>query len=155
MIVTSSYFDQLMQSILAEKITSGGFTGPLNGLTLVLFNKQLPLTKATTFAQLTEAKFSGYAPATLLTWGTPIQQGDGTYTILSQLVTFVAAAASGFVPDTVWGWALIDTAATPNLIMSEMFGTPVAIAAPGNGFGMSIEYNANQLNPLSFAQVLA
>jgi hypothetical protein len=155
MIVTSTYFDNLVQSVLTEHISSGGFTGPLNGLTLVLFTNQMQINKNTTFAQLVEATFSGYARAVALTWGAPIRQGDGTATVLSQLITFVAQAASNFVANTIWGWALIDTASSPNFIMGELFAQPVAIAAPGNGFGLSIEWNLTPVNVNSFGSVLA
>lgn len=155
MIVTTAYFDQLVQSVLTEKISSGGFTGPLNGLTLILFTNQTAINKNSTFAQLTEATFSGYNRALAVTWGSPIRQGDGTFTVLSQLVTFVALAASNFVTNNIWGWALIDTSASPNLLMAELFGAPIAIAAPGNGFGLSIEWNLTPVNVNSFGQVLA
>ena len=61
MIQTSSYWQQLLASVLAEKIGSGGFTGPLNGLTLFLFSNQLLLSPQTAFGDLTESTWSGYA----------------------------------------------------------------------------------------------
>lgn len=155
MIQTSSYWQQLLASVLAEKIGSGGFTGPLNGLTLFLFSNQLLLSPQTAFGDLTESTWSGYARYANLGWGAPILQPDGTYTILSALVTFSASAVSTFVPGLVWGWGLIDTASTPHLIMAEQFSQPVAITNPGDGFGLVIEFNVLPLNQNSFGQVLA
>ena len=36
-------------------------------------------------------------------WGNSIFQGDGTYSILSNLETFVAQSASNFVSNMIWG----------------------------------------------------
>jgi hypothetical protein len=154
-IVTTKYFNQLLASILAEKISSGGFAGPLNGLSLALVSNQLLLTPNNVWTDLTESAFSGYARYANLGWGVPILQPNGTYTILSQLVTFTAVAASAFVQGNVWGWALIDGAAAPNLIAAEQFQQPVPINAPGVGFGLAIEFNVLLPNPASFGQVLA
>lgn len=154
MIQKTSYFDSLILSVLSEHLTTGGFSGPLYNLTLALLQAPLTLTPATTWEQLTECTFSGYSRVTGLTWGVPLLQPDGTYTILSQLATFYASAASDFVQNTVAGWALIDTAASPNLIMAEMFQQVYPIVNPGDGFGLVIQYNEGPLNPNSYGNVM-
>jgi hypothetical protein len=154
MIVQTSYWQNLLASILAEKIGSGGFSGPLYGLTIHLVQNQLLLTPQTTWAQLTEANYSGYAAQASLAWGNPILQGDGTYTILSGLTTWTASAASNFIGNTVWGWAITD-AAGANLMLAEMFQSPVPFVNPGDGFGLVVEFNVLPLNPNSFGTVLA
>lgn len=154
-IVTTKYYNQLLASFLATKTTSGGFTGPMNGLSLALVSNQLLLTPLNVWTDFQESAFSGYARSLNLGWGVPILQPNGTYTILSQLITFTAVGASGFVPGIVWGWALIDTNAAPNLIAAEQFQQPVPINLPGVGFGLALEFNVLPPNPASFGQVLA
>jgi hypothetical protein len=154
-IYTTSYFDQLVQSVLPENIGSGGFSGPLYARNIALFNTQVQPSKQQTFAQLTECLFTGYARKAAVAFGAPILQNDFSYTILSALMTFTGTASSAFVPDNVWGWAMIDGSAVPNLLMMELFAAPIPIAQAGDGFGLVIEWNAFQLNPSSQGVVLA
>lgn len=155
MIQYSAYLDNLILTVLTEKIGSGGFTGPLNSATLVLIQAAFAPTPQTTFGQLTEATYSGYARVTNLAWGVPVLQANGTYSQLSALSTFLAVGASNFVGNVIWGWALIDTANPPNLLFSEAFAQPVPIAVPGDGFGLVLQNNVGPGNPASFGNVLA
>jgi hypothetical protein len=154
-IVFSSYFDSLVLSTLTEHLSSGGFSGPLYNLQLVLLSVPIPLTPGTIFNNLTEANYSGYARVSGLTWGSPILQGDGTFSVISALETFIAASASNFVSNVIYGYALIDTSGSPNLILSEMFAVPIPIAAPSDGFGLAIVVNQGANNGASAAQVVA
>lgn len=155
MIVTTSYFDSLVSSVLTEHVASGGFSGPMFNLSALLFQNNFLPRKSTLFADLTEATYSGYARQAAVTWGLPIQQADGSYTILSQLLTFIAGASSNFVANTIWGWALFDNVAGQNLVMMEVFQQPLTLAAPGQGFGLAVEYNQTPSNLLSFGSILA
>ena len=71
MIVFTSYFDSLVLSTLTEHLSSGGFTGPLNNLTLILLQQAVQLNPQTGYAQLVECTFSGYSRVTGLVWGAP------------------------------------------------------------------------------------
>lgn len=155
MIQLTSYLMNLLSTQITGHAGSGGYSGGLYNGTLILFTNQIAPTPYTIVANLTEATYSGYARQTAITWGSPILQPDGTYTQLSQLTTWLAAAMSNFVANNIWGWALIDTSASPNLLMIEVFAQPVPIASPGDGFGLVIEYNFTPVNPNSFGTVLA
>ena len=61
---------------------------------------------------------------------------------------------SSFTGNTVTGYALIDTSASPNLILFENFGTPVPIAQPGAGFAMTISVNHGNNSGKSTATVV-
>lgn len=155
MIVYSRYLNNLLLSQISGHAASGGYNGAIYNGTLFLFDQQVLILPSFTLANFTEAKYSGYARQTGLTWGVPILQPDGSYTILSALATFLAVGASPFNADNVWGWGLLDTSASPNLLMSEVFSAPVAFSVPGDGFGLVIEMNYGPPNPASFGSVLA
>ena len=155
MIVKTTYWNNLLLAILPEHLGSGGFSGPLYNLNIMLIQVAIPVNPSTVFANLTEANYSGYSRATGVTWGVPVLQNDGSGTILSQLETFVAQAQSNFQGNMIFGWALIDNSPTPNVLFVEMFANPVPINAPGAGFGLVVEYNEGPGNPASFGQVLA
>jgi hypothetical protein len=154
-IVFSSYFDSLVLSVLTEHLSSGGFSGPLYNLSLALLAAPFQLVPSTPWTQLLEANYSGYTRVTGLTWGPPILQGDGTMSVVSAQETFVASGASNFVSNVIYGYALIDTSGTPNLILAEMFGVPVPIAAPQDGFAMAIAVNQGSNSGASTATVIA
>ena len=154
MIQKSSYYDSLVLSVLAEHVGSGGFSGPLYNCTLALFQNNLLLSPATLFANLTEATYSGYARQTGVTWGVPILQPNGSFQILSDLHQFIAAAASNFAENTIYGWALIDTAATPNLLLSELFGQPIPMVLPSDGFGLVLQLAEGIADPDSQGNVI-
>ena len=155
MIVMSQYLDDLILTTLAQHLGSGGFSGPLYNTNLILFQAPLILTNGTLFVNLTEATFSGYARKSGVVFSAPILQGDGTYTMVSNLYTFIASAMSTFVGNVIYGWALIDNSSPPNLLMAEMFASPPAIQVPNAGFGMTISFNVGPGNPNSFGTVVA
>jgi hypothetical protein len=154
-IITTQYFDDQVLLALTKAIASGGFTGPMSSTNLLLFSNGVLLTNQTPFSALTECVYSGYARKTGVVFSSPILQADNTYSILSNLYTFVAAAMSNFTNDQAAGWALIDNSNPPNLLMAERFAQNVPFISPGDGFGMVISFNFGQQNPLSFATVLA
>jgi hypothetical protein len=150
----SSYFDQQVLLALSEHLTSGGYSGPLYNMTLALLGAPALLTPATKWSQLTEASYTGYARQTGLTWGVPLLQPDGTYQILSALTTWIAAAGSNFVNGVIYGWALLDTSATPDLLLSEMFASTIPIISPNDGFGLVIQISEGINNPASMGNVI-
>lgn len=149
MLVKSSYLDQLILIAISESLGSGGFTGPINGASLALIAAGFTPQPTTTWDALTEATYSGYAKQTGVTWGVPLLQPDGTYTILSDLHTFSASGASGFVQNTIYGWALVTADSSPVVLMLEAFDNPVPITNPGDGFGLVIQLNEGASNPAS------
>jgi len=155
MMIFTSYFDSLVAAILAEHLGSGGFSGPLYNLNLALLSAGIQLAPDTPWGQLTEANYSGYARAPGVTWGVPILQGDGTYSILSALETFVASAQSAFEGNIVYGYALIDGANPPNIALFEMLDQPIPIQAPGDGFGIVLAVNFGANNGNSYSQTIA
>jgi hypothetical protein len=148
-LVKSSYYDQQVLTVLAEHLGSGGYSGPLYNPTMILIAANFQPTPQTKRADLTEATYSGYARLAGVVFGVPILQGDGSYQILSALQTFIAGAASNFVGNVIYGWALIDTAASPDLLMSEVFQTPIAFSNPNDGFGLVVQISEGALNPAS------
>jgi len=153
MMILSSYFNNLLAAAASAHTTSGGYSGPLYNLQIALLSAQIQITPGTPFSQMTEATYSGYARATGVTWGNPILQADGTVTILSALETFIAQAASNFVQNVVWGYALIDVSG--NVYVAEIFQSPIPIQAPSDGFGLVLALNFGQNQGQSYSQVLA
>jgi hypothetical protein len=154
MIVPTTYFNNLVLTSLTEKINAGGYAGPLNGLTLMLFQNSISPSPLTTFANLVEATFSGYSRITGITWGGAHIQADGSYTILSQLAQWSAVGASGFTTNIIYGWALIDTASTPDVLLLEVLAKPIPIVVAGDGFGLVVQFNYTPPNPASYGNVI-
>lgn len=154
MLVKSSYLDQQILIAVSEHLGSGGYTGPLNNCSIALLMQGFNPSSATMFGDLTEATYSGYARATGVVWGVPILQNDGSYQILTALQTFMATAASNFVQNTIYGWAMITPGASPQLLMSEVFQTPVPFALPNDGFGLVIQLSEGIANPASYGNLI-
>lgn len=155
MLVKTSYYDAQVLSVLAEHLGSGGFSGPLYNRSMMLIAANFAPSPSTSFANLTEATYSGYARQTGVAWGVPILQGDGSYQILSALQTFIAGAASNFVGNVIYGWALVDTATPPNVLMSEVFTTPIPFAQPNDGFGIVVQMAEGASDPASQGTVIS
>lgn len=154
MIVQSTYLNQQILLALTEHLGSGGFSGPLYDMNLALIAAGFAPTPGTAFNQLTEATYSGYARQSGITWGVPILQGDGSYQTLSQLTQWQGLAASNFVNNVIYGWVMIDNSSSPNVLLAEAFQTPVAIAVPGDGFGLVLQLSEGALNPASQGNVI-
>jgi hypothetical protein len=153
-LVKSSYLDQQILIALSEHLGSGGFTGPLNNCSVALLMAGFNPSSSTVFGDLTEATYSGYARATGVVWGVPILQNDGSYQILTALLQFQAAAASNFVQNTIYGWAMISPGGSPQLLMCEVFQAPVPFATPNDGFGLVIQLSEGQANPASYGNLI-
>lgn len=155
MIVTTQYLNDQIIATLYQNIGSGGFTGPLYGCTLYLFNNNIVLNNGITLAALSEAVFSGYARKANVVFSAPILQGDGSYSMVSNLYTWIATAGSPFTPDVVQGWALITAGSNPQLLMAEVFAAPQPINLPNAGFGLTIQFNYGPNNPRSYGTLVA
>ena len=154
MIVKSSYFDQQCLLVLAEHLGSGGFSGPLYNASLALISSGFNPSAVTAWADLTEATFSGYSRATGVVWGSPILQNDGSYQILTALQTFQSAAASNYVANNIWGWALVTPGATPVVLLSEVFPSPVPLPLPNDGFALVLQLSEGITNPASYGNLI-
>jgi hypothetical protein len=154
-IITTAYFDDLVLAALNTHLTSGGYSGPLFGMNLALFDNNILLTSQTSWSQLVECIFSGYARKTGVVFSAPILQGDNTYSVLSNLYTWIAQAQSNFQIDQAYGWALIDNSNPPNLLMAELFAQQQPFTAPNDGFGLVITFNFGKPNIGSFGTVVA
>lgn len=153
MMILSSYFDALLAAAAAAHTTSGGYSGPLYNLQIALLSAGIQLAPSTPWSQMTEANFSGYVRATGVTWGNPILQSNGSASILSALETFIAQAASNFIGNLIYGYAVVD--ASNNVYLMEMFDNPIPVQAPSDGFGLVLAFNVGANMGGSYSQVIA
>lgn len=154
MIQKTTYFNLQALTVLAEHLGSGGYSGPLYNLSAILIQQPFNPLPSTNLAAITECNYSGYARQAGITWGTPILQPDGSYQILSNLMTWLAGSASNFVANNVYGWALIDTQASPNMYLVEAFANAIPLASPGDGFGLVLQLSEGINNPQSFGNII-
>jgi hypothetical protein len=154
MFIQSSYLDQQILIAVTEHLSSGGFSGPLYNQSVALIAGNFQPSPQLVWANIVEANYSGYSRATGVTWGVPLLQTDGTFIVLTNLMTFYGQAASNFVSNVIWGWAMVDTANPPNILMSEVFAQPISIIVPNDGFGLVIQRAEGIANPQSQGNVI-
>lgn len=133
MLVTTTYFDQLVMTLLPHDGTSEPL-GPLNGAKLALISANITATPDTAWADLTEADFSGYAQSAAVVWGSGIIEGDGSVSLIGGSVQFTVGTATPVVGNTIFGAALIDGSTPPKLLGLEIFPEPIPMTSTGDGF---------------------
>lgn len=82
---------------------------------LGLYQNNIIPTDETTLADLSVATFSGYGMETIAEFGPPIQNVDGTASIVAPLVQF--EHDGGITPNTIYGGYLTDDLTTPTILM--------------------------------------
>lgn len=118
---------------IAALTALAGTGGPLHGTQLILFQNNLTLTKTTTLADLTAATFVGYAAVAGITFGTPYIDQFGVVRIDAPSVDFIMTSNS--TPNTIYGWALLDTAGT-DLEVAAMLASPIPLTIAGQGLNV-------------------
>jgi len=154
MIVTTTYFNSQVLANLIESVTSGSFTGILASTKVMLFTNNLPLTPDILLSNLTEATFNGYARSATLTWGSTINEVDGSVSFFAQALTFRVNSTTPLVPNTIYGYGVVDEVSTPDLLFAELFPLPIGVQNPGDGFILVPKFNYGPSNPNSSAAVL-
>lgn len=98
-----------------------------------------------------ECTFSGYPAGgySLATWQAAVLSllGGAETVCPQQAVQYVAPGSGSGVSNIVGGWFLVDTGG--NLIADGTFDSPVGLAAPGDGFPISVSLILGSLNALA------
>lgn len=142
MLYQTTHLNNLLAQAAVKHLTSGGFDGPLYGALVALFKTAVTPSPDVTWADLTEADFSGYAKSAALAWSGPLLESDGSYSDISDLKNFVATTATPFVSNAVYGVAIVDTSTPPKLLLFVPFASPVAITAPDQGIALAVRWNS-------------
>lgn len=95
----------------------------------------------TTYADLVEATFGGYAQSATIVWGTPINDVDTTPTSISPSHLF--RATSGTTPNNIQSVAITDGVApvATGILASGSFSPPIGINNTGDGFSMQVSWS--------------
>lgn len=137
-------------AILEQALGSGStaWEGSLYQPNLHLYVNNLTVTKKTALSELTEASYTGYAAAESITFNTPIQETDGSYTGFCATVQFAMGASSAPVAQTVYGAYLTGSGAdSASLLAIGEFPTPLTISLPGQGFLVNLGFNQGATVP--------
>lgn len=115
-------------------------SAPFDGCVVALLKEPPPLEPETVWADLTEADFSGYARSSALTFGSPYTDAEtGVPVVSAPMVEFLSTTASPFVPNQIYGHALIVPGSPPTLRSIVAYDAPVAIDAPDLVHGVRVE----------------
>lgn len=114
----------LAQELLANSIAGAPVaTGPLTGAKVLLFSNNISLQESTVFADLVEPTAAGYARSAALTWAGPYTDGEGNQEVVGDLKNFAFSGNS--VPDTIYGYAVVEGGGSPHLLFAERFHAPI------------------------------
>lgn len=105
---------------------SGMISGYLSLMYMRLFISNIAIDAGTTLSSLlsAEATFSGYAPAPLTTWTTPVTETDGSAGTVNSQGQFTGTASAG--TGSIYGYFLVDSTAT-KFYGAELFsGGPIS-----------------------------
>lgn len=116
------------RAILAALIDTGA---PLDGAKLKAFQNPITPTPAIVLGDLTECNFTGYSASAAVTWGTVLNNPDGTVSAPGGGIEFAASGSA--VSNTVYGVYLVDGAGT-TLLAVWLLPQPIGIAIAGDGF---------------------
>lgn len=104
---------------------------------IILFQNNITPGNSTTFADLTEATFSGYARVTP-SWGAIATGGDGRAAMVAAAANFTHNG--GVVTNLVYGWAWIDSAVgVEKLIAADRVpSAPKTMAVSGDSITVTV-----------------
>jgi hypothetical protein len=133
-------------TVTISQMTTGGtggdvfFVGPpalVSDVTLHLLTGAIPQSPQTTFGDLTEANYDGYAAVPISSWSEPLSNGAYSW-IAGGCLEFVPT--DYIVPNTITGIAYTIPgvgAAPPVLLATEIFANPISLALPGDGIQLT------------------
>ena len=132
-----SGLSNLMLSEITQAAPGSSAAGVLNGCKVGLFTNTPVVTSHTLLADLTAPTDAWYALSTAVTWGAIYNEADGTATLASNLVPFIA---SGTVTgSSIKGYYLVAGSGSPTAPLAiEVFAAPVILATVGVGFNLVV-----------------
>jgi hypothetical protein len=124
-LVMAGVYEQAEKLVAAASIASS----ELNNCTMHLFSNNYIPSGKDTIASFTEAAFSGYANATIATWGTPFYDGAGNAKTVATSVEFTQNG--GNITDVAYGYWLQSGNST--ILGAQRFtDAPIAFNGAGN-----------------------
>lgn len=136
--VGTDYFWQKIAAAAAKHVLAGNFDGPLSPLLLTvrLLAAQYNITRNTVIADLLEATFTGYAAISPPTFLGVYQLPSGAWVVQTDALQFLQTGTG--ILNTVYGWSLETSADAGQLLLAEMFPTPVQMNAANVAINLSI-----------------
>jgi microcystin-dependent protein len=128
--------DEAAIAALAEELPS------LDQWQFLLFQLPAVLTPATTYADVFEASFPGYARQSAV-WAPPVLTNPAEATSYAPTLTWTRGAGTD-PAETIFGWAAVGPGLPARLRRIQLFTPPILIANPGDNVSLgplSVTYN--------------
>lgn len=109
----------------------------IDGMVVRLFKNDVTPTAGSVGADFTEADFTGYAAADPLEKGAPFIGSDGQWKTQFQRLQW--DHDGGPNANTVYGWYVMSTGGTPQLLAAERFAEPKPMSAQPDAISLVIE----------------
>ena len=114
-----------------------GAGGLLHSVSMGLFTNNVSLTPLTTLADLGECVAPGIGTQ-VITWLTPYLQPDGSWAVNSQILEF-AMSDNTDPQSAIYGYFVSTTTSIPQLLYSELFPVPEALATDQEALQISTQ----------------
>lgn len=145
--------DYLMPRLINDVISATARVGELAGCVLHLYNKAFGLSGQMTFSDFSLCTYSGYVDGTPISWiANPLLEADGTYTVLSNMLSFSAQTASPFVKDSIVGYMVSDGGT--NVLFAEQFPQAIPVNQPGLIMGLVVKWNQLIVGPNASGEIV-
>ncbi len=135
LIATNVLLQKLLQDAIDHALAgpySGGLDGVFVGLSIAPTTGQSP---DSTMADITEANYDGYARQAVV-WHPPYVEQGGANAVQSASLYWTPTDSTK--PNTIVGMFLADANVAGNLLASEFFTAPQALAGPQSAFSLSL-----------------
>lgn len=152
-LISTSFLDQLMLATAIDPSVTPPATA-LSTCKLRLITNSPSENKTLTWADMTEATFSGYAASATVVWNTPILEDDGSYTTTCPSKQWVSEEDDPQVFEDITGIAITDGGGSPNLLAFCVFDEPVSLTAVGQGLDVIVAINQGAISVNSEAIVV-
>lgn len=123
--------------ILAIMDAAGAMGGPLNGNLVMLIKEDFDPSRELLLADVVEADFNGYARSTAVVWDPAYIGADEQVHLTAPGKPFLAT--DGVIPNTIFGWALLDSGGTI-ITAAFRYDNPIAISRASDGVVVQPDY---------------
>lgn len=149
---TNYYFSNALTVLTSAINTTASL---LDTAKVILGQNAITPSLVTSYSDLNEANFTGYARSANITWGSLLNDADTTPSSQSQLVQFRCNLSN--VANQIQSLAVTDGVAAPNtgILSSGSIAPPYPIANPGDGFGIVVTWNLGNVPGLMVATLIS
>ena len=134
---TNYYFGLILGNIINPALAAPTLVAAAK---LMAGTAQITPGLTTSYADLIEATFTGYAQSATIVWGTPINDVDTTPTSFAPSHLF---RGTGVVENNIYNVAVTDGVApvSTGILFSAVFAPAIEIVGIGDGFAVIVGFN--------------